>query len=193
MNGPIMWGSVPVPYTAFWSSELPVRSWSIRRVRELGGQPFLLEHDSTPGVGKPQLSTFHTGRAVEVLSKSICQICRQTLSRGDVWCIGFGQTFNMLPHITDGLPMCGSCTWLALEHCPTLRERVGRTLRLYMVQSFDLCPAVLGECDPNNGGDANVNRALRGWTGRRPVFGCPKIVLTSFRVVDAHQFMAGGG
>jgi hypothetical protein len=189
-SGSIMWGSVPVPYTAFWSEELPVRSWSIRRVRELGGYAFIVEDDSNPGAGKPKLSTFHTGRAVEVLVKGICQICRGKLVTGDLWCIGFGQTFKYLPHITDGLPMCGACTKLALHHCPTLRERMGTTLRLYAVSDFNLCPPVMGERDPRDGGDPNVNLALRRWTGPRPVFGCPKIVLTAFRVVDTREFLA---
>lgn len=184
---PIMWGSVPVPYTAFWSDELPVKEWQVRRVPALGNFPFLFEKISTPGAGKPSFSTFHTGRAVEVLSKHLCQICRGSLRMARFYCIGFGRTINNLPHITDGLPMCKSCTRLSLVHCPTLRERAADgSMTLYSVLGYTLAPAIMGVIED---GEPGINAALREWRGQRPVFGTPKIALRQFHSVAVDQFM----
>jgi len=184
---PIMWGNVPIPYTAYWSDELPIKAWQVRRVRAFGNLPFLFEEVSTPGAGKPKLSLFHTGRAVEVMSRHLCQICRGQLFLSRFYCIGFGRTINGLPHITDGLPMCKACTRLSLIHCPTLVERAAAgAMTLYSVLAYNLAPAILGEAAD---GEPGVNEALRAWRGARPVYGTPKIALTRFSAVPVDQFM----
>lgn len=204
----ILWGKVPVPYTALWSAESPPTFWETVRVAEFHNATFLVEGDPLPGVpladrGKPLFSTFHTGRALAIVRDGACQICLEPLDRRGfsyatpAYAIGFGQVIRGRPHITDGLPMCAGCTELAIEHCPALQERVASGVaRVYRVSEFQLAPPVLGIL-PEGGGVASaaVNAALRRhqdrWrhrAGLAPVvFGTPKLMLERFHQVEVRD------
>lgn len=195
----VYWGNVPVPYTATWTGEYPLGA-KIRKVPELGNYPFCCELVSTPGVGKPQFSYFHVGRAVEVMAKTLCQICLRKLpADGEApFAIGFGNTINGYPHINDGLPMCRSCCALTLDACPRLKalyDHDQNSLHVYQVKGFGLAPAILGPMDPAKGGRPEVNTELARWKrhyGDGHVFGSPKIYLTSFTRLDIQAFLIRG-
>lgn len=185
--GPIMWGRIPVPYTASWTGEQP---FGAKIEKRLGGW-FLHEDRRSVGSGKPMLSTFHCLRAIEVLERDICQICRDRLPR-ERYCLNGGQTINGLPHITDGLPMCHGCTRLCLSACPHLRGDVDNWF-VYRVGGFHLAPAILAVVDAPRG-RPEVNAALTAhWRkyGRCNIFGTPKLALTGFRRWTAREFIDG--
>lgn len=181
---PIMWGTVPVPYTAIWSGENPPPHFEVRRVPGLGNEPFLIEGVNRPGDGKPNFSTFHVGRAIEVLVERKCQICLAPFGRDrQPYCLGHADvTFHGMPHITDGLPVCEACLRLTLRHCPGL-AKWGDRLRIYAVRGYVLAPSVLGVMPGATGTSEKINAALINWRGKRPVYGTPKICLSSFITV----------
>lgn len=191
--GPIMWGKIPVPYTAVWTGEQPLGA-KIEWVPQLGAH-FLHEDRQLPGVGKPLLSTLHCGRCIEVVVKNICQLCRRSLDARSAYCINYGEMFQGKPHIVDGLPMCATCVKTAFQFCPTLKKHAAEKEKvwIYHAHGIGLAPPIMGAVDPAAGGRPEVNAALaefRKSDQRTPVFGTPKLVLTRYLKMTPQEFGA---
>ncbi|HUY05040.1 MAG TPA: hypothetical protein VMV33_17320 [Rhodocyclaceae bacterium] len=179
----LRWGNMPVPYTALWSGEVPLRKPAIVREEWEGVSLSMISEGVDAPAGKPLFAMVHADRARRVIRELWCQMCLADLPPV-VLVVNQGQVDRHRPVINDGLPMCWSCASAAVRACPGMQRQAAEgTLRIWRVNrgAWLHAPVLLGVVPVERGGDEAVNALVRAARGR--LFTGPKLVLMEWEQV----------
>jgi hypothetical protein len=120
----LMYGGVPVPFTASWSSEerffvAPCR-WADRR-------PAICQ-PSSPGEGKPLFGKPHAVRQRQAIADGLCDLCARPLATRTKVSLSHAKVYGHGaegPAILQVEPLLDrACAAISLRHCPSLRRDV---------------------------------------------------------------------
>lgn len=119
----IVYGSVPVPYTAMWTSEAAMH---VGPCRHAGGRPAIC-NAVAPGKGRPVFGKPHMQRQRETVACELCDLCGKSLK---------GRTKVSLSHARSAIGADGLCVMQvepllhkecaaeSMRHCPSLKRDI---------------------------------------------------------------------
>ncbi|ACL57483.1 hypothetical protein [Methylobacterium nodulans] len=149
---PLLYGGVPVPYTASWSAE---EAFRVDRCAYTG-RPAICQAVA-PGEGKPRFGKPHSQRQREAIARDLCDLCGRPLRN---------RTKVSLSHARPRIGAGGlcimqvepllhrECAAVSLQHCPSLKRDVRngavaiRQVRRHRPQFAIIDPAHVGEYVP---------------------------------------------
>lgn len=115
--------TVPVPYVASWSSEMP----DLRVAPEplINGKPALFRANGRRGEGKPVLGKMDMGRQRLCILRGLCQVCANPIV-GMAWHVLLEEHALLDNGVTVRAvrepAACTACMVLSLQVCPGLRR-----------------------------------------------------------------------
>ncbi|MFW6695860.1 hypothetical protein [Streptomyces sp. MAR4 CNX-425] len=141
---PLLWGrnSLPVPYAAAWSGEVPAVGAALTIREDGSGLAYrderALDRDrhgvlwarltEAPGVGRPVFRSLHSHRQRRAMLGMLCQVCGAPAgrtARGWLFLLQQPGPGEQPAHWPEGAlsakpPVCAPCARLALRYCPHL-------------------------------------------------------------------------
>ena len=173
----IYWGELPVPYVAAWSSESGIR---ITRDPVIGNRPALFRTGER-GEGKPIFGKMDEARVRYCVSRRWCQVCARPFGAECFVADVVKGTYGRRSPIINEPACCERCFYLAIAECPGLqRQRARLRFLAAKVRRYEVIASQLGVVE---GGDEDLNEALRNWPGDAPV-GYLRLALIDYDILD---------
>lgn len=118
-----MFGAVPVPYTASWSSEERIFLDMCPHARRIA-----ICQPSSPGIGKPQFGKPHMCRQREVIALGLCDLCGKPLKNRTKVSLSHARARTHAANPLDVLQveplLHRECAEISVRHCPSLKRDI---------------------------------------------------------------------
>lgn len=140
---PLMYGSVPVPWTASWSEE---ESFFLARCPYAGR--LALCQPERPGEGRPMFGKPHSIRQRKAIALGLCDLCARPLAGRTKVSLSHAKIYGHGaegPAILQVEPMLHrECALVSMRHCPSLRRDIkAETLMIRQVTRYRVQMALM--------------------------------------------------
>jgi len=170
----LLFGNVPVPYTASWTSEE-----SVFLARCPYADAIALCQPSSPGEGKPLFGKPHMCRQREVIALGLCDLCGKPLKNRTKVSLSHARSRANGASPFDVLQveplLHKECALLSARHCPSLRRDLRNgTVEVRQVTSWAVQFAIYSEqgtfeaCGVRQKSISHAKVQLRAWKDRSP-------------------------
>jgi hypothetical protein len=176
---------VKPPYVTAWTGET---GYVIRPSALLGGHAALFRADGKPGTGQPEWGIMSEERQRECVVKRRCQVCHRTLKMGFAYNLVMPRQILGMPATNEPLT-CEACVPMVLRYCPGVRRQIeGGVALLARVRDYTVALTVV---QPADGGNEDLNLALKQWRGAPPVGFCQVLLVEYDRVTVGELAVLG--
>jgi len=140
-----MFGAVPVPYTASWTSEERLFLAPCPHAGQIA-----ICQDSSPGVGRPRFGAPHMCRQREVIALSLCDLCAKPLKNRTKVSLSHARSRLNGASPLDVLQveplLHRECAAVSVRHCPSLKRDIRNgTIEIRQVSSYRAQFAIYSE------------------------------------------------